>query len=54
MVSIILVTASAMPMALEIKPMSNADGIGQTALKMNFFVNFEHKITKKCPKIHIL
>ena len=28
----ILVTASAMPTALKIKPMPNADGIGQTAL----------------------
>ena len=28
----ILVTASGMPTALEIKPMPNADGIGQTAL----------------------
>ena len=30
--TIILVTASGMPTALEIKPMPNADGIGQTAL----------------------
>ena len=39
----ILVTASAMPTALRIKPMPNADGIGQTALdgiEIDFFGEF--------------
>ena len=32
LIRVILVTASGKPRALEIKPMPNADGIGQTAL----------------------
>ena len=46
----ILVTASAMPTALKIKPMPNADGIEQTALagiENAYFSGFQAKIHQK-------